>query len=171
MAQPIVDILVSQVPQFTVNTGATDVSLTTAAGATLRQAITNYNFFANLDNANVLEVGLNLPYQYRLGAGSILSFTIGWINSTGSILIPVYSGYLPLSNAGVSLANNAGEGLYMPNPQGVYPGWAASDRARMYFAVSGNVSMIAAPAAIITGTVLQASCWAKVQHLLPMEAP
>lgn len=163
MASPIVDLLICSVPQFTVDAGQAQVAITGAASP-LVQVVTAYDLFQSRDNAIISEIGINLPYQYCQGEG-LLGFEIGWANADFSDSIARYQGYVPNSNEPFAIV--APPGLYLQNPQGDL--WVT--RSRLYVSIFGNVSMVYQPPSIANGSVLPVTVWAKVGHLLPLEAP
>lgn len=163
MASQIVDLLICNVPQFTVDATANQVAISGAASP-LVQVVTAYDLFQNRDNAIITEIGINLPYQYCQGTG-LLQFELGWANADFSDTIARYQGYLPNANEPFQIA--ALPGLYLQNPQGDL--WAT--RSRLYVTISGNVSMVYQPPSIANGSALAVTAWAKVGHLLPLVAP
>jgi len=157
MAAKITELLVAPAVHITVDPSQLSVSM--ALG--LSDVLTNSAgspYFQEGDSPTIQEIGLSLPYQYCMGEG-IIGVTLEWKAETGEVQ-EIYGGSIPTPNAPFLLD------LYSRNPQG--SAWPA--RSRLVMRCTGDVSMVYNPPAIVSGTVLTAIAWAKVVHLLPLEA-
>lgn len=158
MAAKITEVIQAEAVQFTVNTSALSVSMAPGLSLILENNL-GYPYFANGDSPTIMEIGLNLPYQYCLGEG-LIGAALLWRAETGEEQ-SIYTGFLPYANSAFTFDG----GLYARNPQGT--AWVA--RSRLVMILTGEVSMIYNPPSIPNASVLSGFAWAKVIHLLPME--